>query len=105
MGWETVFGKMFWAGVAEGGARGKLCCLIPPVQESRNLCLHVKEQNYIPLLVGWVKRGIWTGHQVLLCSKKRCPMKPVAVLHRQERALVFGQLLLINTEIQTFHSF
>ena len=46
VGWEAVFGKMFGAGVAEGGARGEFCCLIPPVQESRNLCLHVKDQNY-----------------------------------------------------------
>lgn len=45
VGWETVFGKTFWAGVAEGGARGEFWCLIPPVQESRNWCLHVKEQN------------------------------------------------------------
>lgn len=26
-------GKMFWAGVAEGGARGEFRCLIPSVQE------------------------------------------------------------------------
>lgn len=44
-GWGTALGKVFWAGVAEGGGKGEFC-LVPPVQESRNLCPRVEEQNY-----------------------------------------------------------
>lgn len=46
VGWEPALGTAFGAGAAKGGARGEFCRLIPPAQESRNLCLHVKEQNY-----------------------------------------------------------
>lgn len=40
--WERVFGKKVWAEVAEGNASGEFCWLIPPIQESRNWCLHVQ---------------------------------------------------------------
>lgn len=46
VGWERVCGKKFWAEVAEGSARGEFRWLIPPIQESRNLCLHVQDQHY-----------------------------------------------------------
>lgn len=43
---EGVFRKKILAEVAEGSARGEFCWLIPPIQENRNLFLHVQDQHY-----------------------------------------------------------